>query len=107
MDRYKKENSFAPILENPVILDFAGCSYLGQIHQILKEKLGFPEYYGGNWDALWDCMDGLFDARDELTIEIHGFLGLEKQLRDGCRPMLEIFDVVHEDTPNVTFEFIS
>jgi len=26
----------------------------------IKEKFGFSEYYGENWDNLWDCMQGCF-----------------------------------------------
>ena len=55
-----KRETFKHILENPILLDFTGCRSLEEIHLILKEKFGFPEYYGKNWDALWDCMQGLF-----------------------------------------------
>ena len=46
------KNAFKPIKENPIILDFTKCKYLGEIHLILKAKFGLPEYYGENWDAL-------------------------------------------------------
>ena len=46
--------AFKPIHDNPIVLDFTGCRYLGVVHQILKEKFGFPDYYGENWSALWD-----------------------------------------------------
>lgn len=100
-------NAFKPIIENPIILDFSGCQYLREIHLILKEKLGLPEYYGNNWDALWDCLDGLFYDRDNFLVEIHGFYSLDKKLRDGCVPMLEVFDDVHKETPNVRFTLVS
>jgi len=28
------------------------------LHNFLKDKLGFPSYYGMNLDALWDCITG-------------------------------------------------
>ena len=30
-------NAFKPIKENPIILDFTSCRYLGEIHLILKQ----------------------------------------------------------------------
>lgn len=37
-----------------------------QVHDYLKEHLGFPEYYGKNLDALHDCLGDLEDM--EITI---------------------------------------
>lgn len=37
-----------------------------QMHDYLKETLGFPEYYGKNLDALYDCLTDLEDI--EITI---------------------------------------
>ena len=31
--------AFKPIKENPIILDFTGCKFLGEIHLLLKSKL--------------------------------------------------------------------
>ena len=103
----EKQNAFKPIKGNSIILDFTGCKYLGQIHYILKEEFGLPEYYGENWDALWDCLDGLFYDRGEFLVEIHGFMSLAEDLREYCTVMLEIFDDVHRNTPNVVFELVS
>jgi len=100
-------NAFKPIYENPITLDFTGCKYLGEIHLILKTKFGLPEYYGENWDALWDCLDGLFYQRGAVKVNIYGFMSLPSDLREYCQTMLQVFDDVHKETPNVVFELIS
>lgn len=58
-----RRNAFKPIEENPIILDFHRCPVFGGSSSDLKQKFGLPEYYGENWDALWDCLDGLFTDR--------------------------------------------
>lgn len=102
-----KRNAFKPIEDNPIILDFSACKYLGEVHKILKSKFGLQEYYGENWDALWDCLCGLFYQRGSFKVEIYGFMSLPDDLREYCKTMLQIFDNVHKETPNVTFELIS
>ena len=106
-DTYDDYNAFKPLQENPVILDFSGCKTLGEVHQVLKTGLGFPGYYGENWDALWDCLDGLSDERESVLVEIHGYRTMPEELQDYCQTMLEIFDDVHKETPNVTFVLVS
>ena len=101
------KNAFKPINENPITLDFTGCKNLDGIHLILKTKFGLPEYYGENWDALWDCLDGLFSGSENVKVNIYGFLSLPEDLREYCMTMLKIFDDVHEETPNVIFEVVS
>lgn len=41
------------------ILNFSEAETVQDIHGILKEALQFPEYYGENLDALYDCLTDL------------------------------------------------
>lgn len=88
-----------------ITLDFTGCRYLGEIHKILKDKFGFPEYYGENLDALWDCLDNYCDYN--LHVYIKGLSDLPEDFNNYIVKMLEVFDDVHEETPNITFEIVS
>jgi len=107
MDYMNDKNAFKPIKENPIILDFSGVQYLGEMHLLLKEKFGLPEYYGENWDALWDCLDGLFYKRGDFGVEIYGSSMMDEELLDEFQLMLEVFEDVHKSTPNVTFKVIT
>jgi RNAse (barnase) inhibitor barstar len=49
-------------------------------HQVFKETVGFPEFYGANMDAWIDCMSYLNDQTAEMsriTIEPGEMLSLE------------------------------
>lgn len=99
--------AFKPIHSNPIVLDFSGCRYLSEVHKILKERFGLPEYYGENWDALWDCLRDLFYKRGDWFVEIYGLTTLQEDLKEECVKMLEVFRDVHQSTPNVVFRLIS
>lgn len=86
-------------------LDFTGCKYIIQIHLRVKNAFGFPDYYGMNYDALWDCLDGYTDK--PLTVNIHGTKTLAKEFQPAIDMFLEIFDEVHEENPNMVFNLIS
>ena len=103
---YNDYHAFKEIPENPIILDFSKCKYLGEIHLMLKEKFGLPEYYGENWDALWDCLRYLFDD-EKYIVEVHNLDSLDKKLQEECKLMIEVFDDVHNETPNFEYKIIS
>ena len=85
-------------------LDFSDCKYISQVHKKLKETLKFPDYYGENLDALWDCMR---DYVSNVHVYVKGFYSLPKNWADYMDKIIEVFDDVHKETPNFTFEIIS
>lgn len=74
----EEEKAFKEITEFPIVLDFSLCNSKYPIHKLLKDKFGFPEYYGENWTALFDFLDWLFYGEMEIVIEIHNFNSLSK-----------------------------
>jgi len=51
-----------------IYLDFSKCTTRRELHEELAAKFAFPEYYGHNLDALWDCLTDL-DSED-ITVKI-------------------------------------
>ncbi|MFC5911703.1 barstar family protein [Streptacidiphilus monticola] len=37
-----------------------------QLHELLARELGFPSFYGRNWDAFWDAVTGLVEIPSHL-----------------------------------------
>ena len=87
--------------ENPIILDFYGCNYVDEIHLRIKEAFGFPEYYGMNWDAMWDCINGYFDENESRTIQIRGFQSMPTDWQEYCNPMWDIFSDLQKECRNL------
>lgn len=102
----QKRNTFKQMEGNDIILDFSNCKHLEEIHTVLEKNFGLPEYYGENRDALWDCLDDRFDDDTNYTIKTYGYDQLEKALRNHCAAMIEVFDDVHKEHPNVVFNMI-
>ena len=61
-----------------IILDGARMDSRADLHAELREKLSLPDYYGGNLDALNDCL-GEFTERQLVVIE-----NAEKMRRAGA-----------------------
>ena len=47
-------------------LDFKGINTKEELHQLLKEELNFPDYYGANLDALYDVLTDMKDIEIEI-----------------------------------------
>lgn len=42
-----------------VEVDVTGATKEEEVHGRLAAAFGFPDYYGNNWDAFWDCVTTL------------------------------------------------
>lgn len=78
---------------NPYILDFTNVKHYGEIHKIIKEAFDFPDYYGENWSAFWDCLTDMVD--DPIHIQIFGLSVFRSKFPDSCETMLEILERLH------------
>jgi len=71
-----------------------------QMHHELKNKLKFPDYYGCNFDALYDC---LTDISNNEIIIIHNFIYAFKSLNKISVSMIEVFYSAKMNTGNFHF----
>ena len=69
-------------------LDFSKVNSIQEIHQIIKDELDFPDYYGMNWDACWDCLTDMIC--DPIHIEIIGIERVQNKFSNDAEIMLRI-----------------
>ena len=82
-----------------VILDCEKLSSRRPAHEYLREALGFPEYYGRNLDALFDCLTELRDC----TVVLRGRDRLARSGGYGAR-ILRVFEDAARSNPRLTLE---
>ncbi|KXO00899.1 MULTISPECIES: barstar family protein [unclassified Bacillus cereus group] len=65
--------------ESIMVIDVSNIYSVKELHLLLKEKLEFPDFYGENWDAFWDCITGfVFPLPNKMIFE--GWSKLEERL---------------------------
>ena len=75
---------------NPYILNFTNIQYYSDVHLIIKEALDFPDYYGENWDAFWDCLTDMIGR--PIQIKIYGLNVLDKKFPGESEYLLRILE---------------
>jgi ribonuclease inhibitor len=78
-----------------VTIDLTGVKYIMELHRIIKESFqrsveGFPDFYGNNLDALWDCLTGFIETPVEIVL-----IGVEtlseELMKYEVNDMIEVF----------------
>ena len=69
-------------------IDFTNVKCFLEMHKIIQKSLEFPDYYGCNWDAFWDCLTDMYG--DPIHIEIIGLEVIERKFGDSAKKMIEI-----------------
>ena len=70
------------------IVDFRDVKYYLEMHFVIRDALDFPDYYGCNWDALWDCMTNMLGR--PVHIRIIGLDVIERKFDDAAEKLIEI-----------------
>ncbi|WP_411107804.1 barstar family protein [Vibrio vulnificus] len=69
-----------------------------QLHELMANFFGFPDYYGKNWDAFWDC---LCDSDLPKVIEFVGSSHLKSALPESFESLKSCFDDLSREYPNI------
>ena len=70
-------------------IDFSSVTYYLEMHDIIKRSLDFPDYYGRNWDAFWDCITDMV-GEEPMRISIIGLDVIERRFGDTAEKMITI-----------------
>ena len=84
-----------------VLLDGSELFTAEQVHAKLAGELAFPEWYGKNLDALYDC---LTDVGEQTHICLANFAELEEHLGRKAGALRRVLRDACDDNPCLSFE---
>lgn len=70
-------------------LDLSGCQYADELHSRIMIALDFPDHYGKNLDALWDCLCSDCDIN---FVSIIGSRDVAQDLFPLVQKILKLFE---------------
>ena len=94
--KFRLRSKFMYQFKELYTLDFSKVNYINEVHQIIKDELDFPDHYGMNWSAFWDCLTDM--VGDPIHIEIVGMETVQRKFPRHAQIMLETLkDLKHLD----------
>ena len=84
-----------------VVLDGGAFESAAQLHETLARELRFPDWYGGNLDALFDC---LTDLREDTVICLKNPHGMEQRLGAFGGRVLRVLRDAAAENPRLRVE---
>lgn len=82
-------------------LNFSAMKTRKELHQYLKEKLGLPDYYGENLDALYDM---LTEAKEKRAIRVEGLAACNEKMQGYGDKILRVLKDAEKVTDGLTVE---
>ena len=84
---------------NRMKIDLANIESEGQLHCALARELGFPDFYGENWDAFWDSITGLVELPNEIYFV--GTENLQRVLPKAFDQLKKCFQELNDEYPEI------
>lgn len=92
-----------------IVLDFTKCKKAknsNELYYTIKEKIPYYFDYGNNPNALWDVMRDYWDESEYVHFKLYGVNDLE-YLQIEMKYIIDVFNDVQNETPNISFEIVS
>lgn len=80
-----------------VTIDLRDINTPRQLHAALAAALGFPSFYGMNWDAFWDAVTGLVEMPQQL--ELAGWPAFATRLPHEAAMLRRCLERLAQQTP--------
>ena len=71
------------------VVDLTGCKDLRDLHKRFKAALEFPDHYGENLDAFWDCISADCDVN---FVTVVGSETVAENLKETLKIMFQIME---------------
>ena len=82
------------------IIDCAALATPKEFHAALKQALNLPEWYGGNLDALYDCLTEM----GPTEIDLFSCAMIRRNLDAYGDRLLQVFSDAAEANPDLTLK---
>ncbi|MCQ2504490.1 MAG: barstar family protein [Saccharofermentans sp.] len=86
--------------KNTVMIDLSQLETVADIHELLRYKLGLPEYYGGNLDALHDVLT----STSSLHLILYGTDDTYRCISEYLPKLQKVMEDSSASNPNFSYE---
>ena len=84
-------------------IDVSDVSSIHELHQKLASALGFPDFYGNNWNAFWDAITGLVEMPRRLVV--HGWHNIIQRWPNDAKTMAKCLHDLNEQFPTWSCDY--
>ncbi|APV48892.1 hypothetical protein BWI17_03860 [Betaproteobacteria bacterium GR16-43] len=82
-------------------IDVGFASTGNSLHEMFAAVLGFPSYYGMNWDAFWDCVRDSEQSSMPKHLVLTGMSHLKERLPEDARKLRDIVSDLKQKRPEL------
>lgn len=84
-----------------IAINVSQASTARELHALLAEQLSFPNYYGHNWDAFWDCVTDPEQSKLPNPLHIVGFEALALRLPREAHLLQQCLAELQQERPEL------